>query len=121
MKQAPNLRMPFGKMSIEEMMRSIFGLKSLETHVYLELAARGALTAGELAKRFKKDRSTLQRALQNLCLANLVYREQRNIKSGGYYFAYRALPLDELKANAKASVRKLCEAMINLVDSMQAR
>lgn len=119
MKKAPNLKMPLEKMSIEETMRYIFGLRNLETQVYLELLARGALTVSEIVKRFKKDRSTLQRALQNLALAGLVYREQKNIKSGGYYFAYRALPLEELKANMNASAKKWYEAMTSWIDAFK--
>lgn len=119
MKKLPDFRATPKEMGTEEIMRCMFGLKALESQVYLELAERGALTASELTRKFKKDRSTIQRALQSLSFVGLVYREQKNIRGGGYYFAYRALPFSEMKEAMKANVRKWCDAMISWIDALK--
>jgi predicted transcriptional regulator len=75
------------------------------------------LTVNELVEKFDKDRSTIQRALQNLAIAGLIYREQKNIKNGGYYYVYHAAPFKEVKSTIKASIRKWCEAVTKWIDS----
>ncbi|WP_456474572.1 helix-turn-helix domain-containing protein [Candidatus Pyrohabitans sp.] len=118
MKTLPDLKTPFREMSVIEIMRCMFGLKGFETEIYLELVHRGSLTVNDLVAKFGKDRSTIQRALQNLTIAGLIYREQKNIKNGGYYYVYHAAPFDEIKDTMKASILKWCDAVIKWIDDL---
>lgn len=119
MKNLPDLRTPFRALSIGDIMECMFGLKDFETHTYLELINGGATTVNELVDQFNKDRSTVQRALQNLAIAGLIYREQRNIKNGGYYYVYHAAPFDEIRSTIKESVRKWCDSVTNWIDTLE--
>lgn len=118
MKNFPDLKTPYKKQSIEEIMYCMFGLKNFETRIYFELIDRGPVTVNGLLKRFNKDRSTIQRALQNLTLAGLIFREQKNIKGGGYYYTYHAAPFDEVKNNMKASIHKWAETVTDWIDGL---
>ncbi len=118
MKNFPDLRALQEGASLENIMNCIFGLKNFETEIYLELANHDALTVNELVSKFAKDRSTVQRTLQNLIAAGLVYREQKNIKNGGYYYVYRAVKLESVKENIKTSVREWTDAVMKWIDSV---
>jgi predicted transcriptional regulator len=54
-------------------------------------------------------------------MARLIYREQKNIKNGGYYYVYNAAPFDEVKATIKSSVRKWAEAVAAWVDGIKPK
>lgn len=118
MKKFPDLKAPYGKTSIETVMNCMFGLKNFETGIYFELVNRDALTINELVHKFGKDRSTVQRALRNLIVAGLVYREQKNIKNGGYYYVYNAAKFEDVKETIKTSTREWADAVVNWIDSI---
>lgn len=119
LKNLPNLKTPFRDMSIEDIMSCMFGLKKFETEAYFKVVDKGAATVNELCENFNKDRSTIQRALQNLAIAGLIYRDQKNIKNGGYYYMYRAAPFDEVKETTKSSIKKWSESMIAWIDNLE--
>jgi predicted transcriptional regulator len=105
-------------MSVADIMDCMFGLKNFETETYFQVVDKGPVTVNELVKSFDKDRSTIQRALQNLAIAGLIYREQRNIKNGGYYYVYHAAPFEEVKDTMKTSIKKWCDAVIEWIDNL---
>jgi predicted transcriptional regulator len=117
-KKLPNLKTPFREMSVADIMDCMFGLKSFETETYFEVVNKGAVTVNDLVNTFDKDRSTIQRALQNLAIAGLIYREQKNIKNGGYYYVYHAAPFGEVKETMKASIAKWCEAVTKWIEEL---
>lgn len=118
MKNFPDLKAPYGGASIETVMNCMFGLKKFETELYFELVNRDALTVNELVRKFGKDRSTMQRALRNLIVAGLVYREQKNIKNGGYYYVYSAAKFEDVKNTIKTSTKEWADAVISWIDSL---
>jgi len=119
LKNPPNLRTPFRDMSIEDIMSCMFGLRKFETETYFKVVTKGATTVNDLVNEFDRDRSTIQRALQNLAIAGLIYRDQKNIKNGGYYYMYRAAPFEEVKETTKRSIKKWSESMIAWIDNLR--
>lgn len=117
MKNFPDLKAHEGT-SIERIMNCMFGLKNFETELYFELVNRDALSVNELVSKFAKDRSTMQRTLQNLTAAGLVYREQKNIKNGGYYYVYHAAKFEKVRGDIKTSIKEWADATVNLIDSL---
>lgn len=111
------LKTPYRAMLIEDVMSCMFGLRKFETDTYFKVVNKGTITVNDLTKDFNKDRSTIQRALQNLAIAGLIYRDHKNIKNGGYYYIYRAEPLEEVKETTKASVKKWADATIAWIDN----
>lgn len=118
MKNFLDLKAPYGKASIETVMNCMFGLKKFETEIYFELVNRGTLTVNELVRKFGKDRSTMQRALRNLIVAGLVYREQKNIKNGGYYYVYNTAKFEDVRDTVKTSVKEWADAVISWIESL---
>jgi predicted transcriptional regulator len=120
LKNAPNLKASFRDMSIEDIMSCMFGLRKFETETYFKVVDKGTITVNDLVTDFNKDRSTIQRALQNLAIAGLIYRDQKNIKNGGYYYMYRAAPFEEVKETTKASIAKWADSMIEWMDNLKS-
>ncbi len=121
MRNFPDLKTPFRELSVEEIMNCMFGLKGFETRIYFEIINRGTVTVNDLVNNFDKDRSTVQRALQNLAIARLIYREQKNIKNGGYYYVYTAAPFAEVKEMIKSAVKKWADTVVDWVDGIDSK
>lgn len=72
----------------------VFNLNDLQEDVFEELRD-AKLTVQELASRVDRNRSTVQRALQDMLDKDLVMREGKTDKT--VYYVYTALPMDEIK------------------------
>jgi len=73
---------------------TIFELNELEREIFDQLE-NGKLTVQEIADRVNRNRSTVQRALQDLLNKDLIMREGKTDKT--VYYVYTTLPLDEIK------------------------
>jgi predicted transcriptional regulator len=60
--------------------RCILGLNELESHVFSYLLKNDYVTTLELANVFDKDRSSIQRALQNLSEMKVILRDSMSLK-----------------------------------------
>ena len=94
----PNLKAPFRDMSIEDIMSCMFGLRKFETETYFTVVNKGTITVNDLVDDFNKDRSTIQRALQNLAIAGLIWRVLLHIPGG---------PVRRSQGNHKSKCQKM--------------
>jgi len=51
--------------------------------------------------------------------AGLVHRKQINIKEGGYFYRYEAVPFSEVKESIKESMEKWCNDVKNWIDEIE--
>jgi len=86
-----------GEASCRDIVKCIYGLSDFELTVYKKLIKQGPLRADDLAPVFRKDRSTIYRALQKLVSAGLAFRDTKSIERGGYYHVYSAVGPEQLK------------------------
>ncbi len=86
-----------GEASCRDIVKCMYGLSDFELVLYKKLTKQGPLKADALAPAFKKDRSTIYRALQKLVAAGLAFRETKSIDRGGYYHVYSAVSPEQLK------------------------
>lgn len=73
---------------------NIFDLNKLQKQIFDELEER-QLTVQELAQKVDRNRSTVQRALQDMMEKDLIMREGKTDKT--VYYVYTTLPIEELK------------------------
>ncbi|WEL20041.1 helix-turn-helix domain-containing protein [Candidatus Nanohalococcus occultus] len=73
---------------------TVFGLNDLQKSIFQELEDH-KLTVQEVASRVDRNRSTVQRALQELMEKDLIMREGRTDQT--VYYLYTTLPLDDIK------------------------
>ncbi|WP_423792952.1 helix-turn-helix domain-containing protein [Methanocaldococcus indicus] len=103
---------------IENLMSCIFGIKSSDVRVYFDLLINGPSKISDIAKRIDRERSTVQRAVQNLLTAGLVTRKQVNLKEGGYYYIYEAIPFEDVKKIIKENIEEWSKNMITWINNI---
>ena len=94
-----------GKINFQDLMRYALDLSALDVNVYFRLLD-GEATVKELSNKLNRNRSTIQRALTNLINKGLVIREPKTMKNGGYYFEYKAIPLEQVEKDLRERVKK---------------
>lgn len=78
----------------QDIMFEVFDLNDLQQEVFHELEDR-QLTVKEVANKVDRNRSTVQRALQDMLDKDLLMREGKTDKT--VYYVYTTLPFDQLK------------------------
>lgn len=81
----------------------VFDLNSLQKSLFQEMEET-RLTVKELASRVDRNRSTVQRALQDMLDKDLVVREGKTDKT--VYYVYTTLPMEELRDVTKSTLQK---------------
>lgn len=100
----------------EDMVKCVFGLRSLDIEAYKTLLMHGPLTTEKLGEILNRERSTAYRSLQNLIACGIAYRETRYIESGGYYYEYIPIEPREAKQVLKKNVDEWYTQMNDLIE-----
>lgn len=82
---------------------TIFELNELERDIFRQLE-NAKLTVQEIADQVNRNRSTVQRALQDLLDKDLIMREGKTDKT--VYYVYTTLPLDEIKELTRNAIEE---------------
>ena len=85
----------------EDIIFDIFDLNKLQKQIFDELRDK-QLTVQELAAEVDRNRSTVQRALQDMLDKDLIMREGKTDKT--VYYVYTTLPFEELKQIASQTL-----------------
>lgn len=78
----------------QDIIFQVFDLNALQQEIFHELEDR-QLTVKELSNKVDRNRSTVQRALQDMLDKDILMREGKTDKT--VYYVYTTLPLDQLK------------------------
>lgn len=78
----------------EEIVFDVFDLNGLQESLFDEMED-AELTVKELARRVDRNRSTVQRALQDMLDKDLIVREGKTDKT--VYYVYTTLPMEEIR------------------------
>ncbi len=95
-----------GDATCEDVIKCFFNLNELEIELYLSLVGEGPHRSDALAKKVKRDGTTVYRALQKLTSCGICYRETKTIERGGYYHVYSAVSLDVLKKKIQDCIKR---------------
>lgn len=102
----------------ENVIECIYDLSELDKEILSLLSGDEELRSSEIAERIDKDQSTAYRSLEKLSECGLIYKEKHNIRNGGYYFLYSRRPLDKIKEEARKSVDKWHEEVIEAIQEL---
>jgi predicted transcriptional regulator len=105
----------------EDLIKFVFGLKSLDLETYKALLKHGHLTSEKLGEIINRERSTAYRSLQNLITCGIVYRETKSIEGGGYYYEYVAIEQSELKGMVKKNIDEWYRQMNLLIEKQKIK
>lgn len=81
----------------------VFDLNSLQKSLFKEMQD-AKLTVKELASQVDRNRSTVQRALQDMLDKDIVMREGKTDKT--VYYVYTTLPMEELREVTKNTLEQ---------------
>lgn len=79
----------------DDVLCSILGLRELQSEVYWLLTEKD-MEVPEISKSVKRDRSTVQRVVQDLISLGLVTRKPKSMKKGRKY-VYKSISTQKLK------------------------
>lgn len=103
------------RVEASDVMHCFLGLRSLEIDVYFYLL-KGQATVKEVSESLGRNRSTIQRAIQNLVQRGFAYRRTRTLRKGGYVYVYEAVNISTLKDVIKDSLDSFYQQIENFLD-----
>jgi len=106
--------------SCTDLLTCLYNLKPSDLEVLLVLAKNENSTLDQIAKIVQKDRSSVHRCLSKLVSINLVSKQTKSLKSGGYYHTYAMLDPATIKKHALERVKEITESLTALVDSFES-
>lgn len=105
--------------SCTDLLTCLYNLKPSDTEVLLTLAKKENSTLDQIAKILQKDRSSIHRCLSKLVSINLVSKQTKSLKGGGYYHTYAMLDPATIQKHALERVKEITESLKALVDSFE--
>jgi predicted transcriptional regulator len=100
-------------------LKCALNISCLEMDVYLILLKNPGLDVESLAKEIDKDESTVYKALRNLMEKELVKREYRILKGGGYKYLYFPKDFDEFKRIAREAMEEWFKLFDNMIKDIE--
>ena len=88
-----------------DVLQTVFGLRSQTVATFAALLEESGQTTDQLADRFDRDRSNINRWLSELHETGLVFRNRRIPEGGGFFYEYYPIP----ESNREAVLREAIE------------
>jgi predicted transcriptional regulator len=105
--------------SCTDLLTCLYNLKPTDLEVLLAVAKNENATLDQMAKIVQKDRSSVHRCLSKLVSINLVNKQSKSLKDGGYYHTYAMIDPETIKKHALERVKEIKESLEALVDSFE--
>lgn len=103
----------------DDVIQCIFDLSKQDTTIYKKLKQTGEIRADDLAKKLKKDRSTIYRSLQKLTCSGLITKNTKTIASGGYYHTYQCNDIKEVKEKLEQCINNWHTKMKDTIKELE--
>jgi len=98
-----------------DLLTCLYNLKPADLEVLQTVAKNPNATLDQIAAKTQKDRSTTHRTLSKLVSTNLVTKQTKTLKSGGYYHTYSMLEPMLIKKHARDRVKEITESLNSLI------
>lgn len=111
--------------------KCILGLNKTESQVFEYILRKKDVSTSEIAKALKLDRSSIQRAVQDLSELLLINRKsismkeyskvkgKANIKRQGYLYVYNAKDIKSIKTQFKELLDKWYGSMLKYIENLE--
>ncbi|MFW9822727.1 MAG: helix-turn-helix domain-containing protein [Candidatus Thorarchaeota archaeon] len=116
--------------SSEQLFKCILGLNNTESKVLCYLLQNKNVRTSDMALALDMDRSSIQRALQELSILNIVDRNSMSMKEyahikalddtnkQGYLYIYNAKNMDSIKQQFKELLDKWYNSMLKYIENL---
>ncbi|MFW9873232.1 MAG: helix-turn-helix domain-containing protein [Candidatus Thorarchaeota archaeon] len=120
-----------GIFSSEKLFKCILGLNKTESKVFGYLLKNHNASTSEIASKLNMERSSIQRAVQDLSKLHLIHRKAISMKEytddmsrtgskkQGYLYVYNAKNMEAIKAQFKQLLDKWYNSMITYIESLE--
>ena len=98
-----------------DLLTCLYNLKPADLEVLQTVAKNPNATLDQIAATIQKDRSTTHRTLSKLVSINLITKQTKTLKSGGYYHTYSMLEPMLIKKHARERVKEITESLNSLI------
>ncbi len=102
-----------------DLLTCLYNLKPTDLQVLLTVAKNPNTNLDQIAKIVQKDRSSVHRCLSKLVSINLVNKQTKTLKVGGYFHAYTMLDTETIKKHALQRVNEITESLQALINSFE--
>lgn len=106
--------------SCTDLLTCLYNLKPSDIQVLLAVAKNPDTNLDQIAKIIQKDRSSIHRCLSKLVSVNLVNKQTKTLKGGGYYHAYSMQDPQTIKKHAIERVKEITESLQTLIDDFDS-
>jgi len=106
--------------SCTDLLTCLYNLKPSDLQVLLTVAKNPNTNLDQIAKIIQKDRSSIHRCLSKLVSLDLVNKQTKTLKAGGYYHAYTMQDPQTIKKHALERVKEITESLQTLVDNFDS-
>ncbi len=106
--------------SCTDLLTCLYNLKPSDIQVLLAVAKNPDTNLDQIAKIIQKDRSSIHRCLSKLVSVNLVNKQTKTLKGGGYYHAYSMQDPQTIKKHAIERVKEITESLQTLIDNFDS-
>ncbi len=106
--------------SCTDLLTCLYNLKPADIEVLQTVAQNEAATLDEIATKVQKDRSSVHRCLSKLVSINLVNKQTKSLKGGGYCHTYRMLDTGLIKKHARERVKEITESLQALIENFDS-
>jgi predicted transcriptional regulator len=103
----------------QDLLICLYNLKPIDLEILIAVAKNSQATLDQIGTTVQRDRSSVHRCLAKLISANLVIKQTKTLKGGGYYHAYSMVEPEKVKEHAKARVKEITEGLNSLVDRFE--
>ena len=98
----------------------LYNLKPADLEVLMAVANNENATLDQIAAKVQKDRSSIHRCLSKLVSINLVIKQSKTLKGGGYYHTYAMLDPELIIKHARERVKEITESLQSLIDNFES-
>lgn len=103
-----------GKFCKNNIMKCTFDLNEIEVKIFCNIVEKES-DVKDLARKIRRDRTTVQRSIKNLIAIGIVGRKSITMKRGRKY-VYFAITNEKLKEIFTARIDEYCRALKKMVD-----
>ena len=103
----------------QDLLTCLYNLKPIDLEILLAVAKNPQATLDQIAATVQRDRTSVHRCLAKLLSANLVIKQSKTLKGGGYYHAYTMVEPTLIKEHAKARVQEITNSLNTLIDRFE--
>jgi predicted transcriptional regulator len=106
--------------SCTDLLTCLYNLKPTDLEVLQAVAKNENASLDQIATKVQKDRSSVHRCLSKLVSINLVNKQTKTIKGGGYYHTYSMLDPALIKKHARERVTEITESLQMLINNFDS-